>query len=62
MHAAVGLGMNARIQRQCIDAGVKAVEEIVTNASLLQLVENVAFQQIGFRRARYTDLRHVSPL
>jgi hypothetical protein len=28
----------------------------------LPLVEHVAFQQIGFRRTRNPDLRHVSPL
>ena len=62
MQAAVGLGMNAGIQSQCVNVRVKAVEEIVTNAGLLPLIEHVAFQQIGFCRARNPDLRHVSPL
>jgi len=62
MQATVGLGMNAGIQGQCVNVRVKTVEEIVTNACLLPLIEHVAFQQIGFCRARYPDLRHVSPL
>jgi len=62
MPAAVGLGMNAGIQGQWVDVRVKAVEGLVTNAGLLPLMEHVAFQQTGFRRARYPDLRHVSPL
>ena len=62
MQAAIRIGMNAGIQDQCVNVRVKAVEEIVTDAILLPLIERVAFQQIGFRRTRDPDLRHVSRL
>ena len=48
MQDAVGLGMNAGIQSQCINVCVKAIEEIVTYASLLPLIEYVPFQKVGF--------------
>ncbi len=62
MQVAVGLGMNAGVQSQCVDVRVQAVEEAVTDSGLLPLVEHIAFQQVGFRRACYPDTRHVSQL
>ncbi len=62
MQPAVGLGMNAGIQGQCVNVCVKAVEEIVANAGLLPLIEHVPFQEVGFRRPRNPHLSHVSPL
>ncbi len=60
MQAAVRLGMHAGVQRQCVNVRKKAVQEVVTDPGLLPLIEHIAFQQIGFGRARYPDLRHVS--
>ena len=50
--------MNARVQGECVNVRVQAVEKIVPDARLLLLVEHVAFQQIGFRGTRNLHLRH----
>lgn len=62
MQAAVGLGMNAGVQSQCVDVRIQAVEEVVTDPGLLALIEHIAFQQVGFCRACYSDTRHVSQI
>lgn len=54
--------MNAGVQRQCVNVEVQAVEEAVTDPGLLPLMEYMAFQQGGFRRACYPDTCHVTQL
>jgi hypothetical protein len=58
MQVAIGFGMNAPKQHQCIDLCVQAVEKVVSDARLLSLVERKSFQQIGFRRPGNADPYH----
>lgn len=44
MQVAIGFGMTAAKQHQCIDLCVMAVEKVVSDARLLSLVERKSFQ------------------
>jgi hypothetical protein len=55
MQLAVRLGMNTGKQRQRIDVGEQAVEEILADARLLLLLKRVAFEQVSFCRAGDPD-------
>ncbi len=56
MQTTVRLGVNAGEQRQRIDVGEQAIEELFSNARLLLFVECEPFQQIGLRRTGDADL------
>lgn len=51
--------MNSGKQRELINICEQTVEKIVPDACLLQLVKREAYQQVGFRRTRDTNLNQL---